>query len=156
MSIVAAGCSASDTSAPPEGPTTTAAATTSPTTFASSDGADGSVTDPDDATEVEIGELLDISGIDLLTPETGGGARPELTWEPVDHAFFYNVVLLDPTGRGYWGWEGTTTAVHVGGEPVIKEGLSGPSVIDGMNWQVAAYDSDLNLIALSHKQPIAP
>jgi hypothetical protein len=116
----------------------------------------GDETANDSNVDSQIRELLDIPGIDLLTSEAGGGVRPQLVWEPIDQAFFYNVVVLDPTGRGYWGWEGTVTSVHVGGEPVITEGLSGPSVISGMTWQVAAYDSELNLIALSHMQPIAP
>jgi hypothetical protein len=158
-SVVAASCTGGGASDPPDvsaAPTTPTTSTVSTSAASDVTEAESSVTEPREAPDSRIRELLDVPPIELLTAESGGGTRPELAWEPVDEAFFYNVVLLDPTGRGYWGWEGTATAVHVGGEPVIKEGLSGPSVIDGMSWQVAAYDSDLNLIALSRKQPIAP
>ncbi len=130
--------------------------TSTPSSTASGDSEDTSTTTTIASVDSRIREITGIPVVDLLTPEAGGGARPELAWEPVDQAFFYNVVVLDPSGGGYWGWEGTATAVHVGGEPVITAGLSGPSVIDGMSWQVSAYDSDQNLIALSHQQPIAP
>jgi len=149
MTIFAASCSGPETTAP----TSSTASPTSDTT----PNAPNTANDTDaDSTDSVIRAALGIPPVTLLTPESGGGSRPELAWAVVDGAFFYNVVLLDPTGRGYWGWEGTAAAVHVGGEPVIKEGLSGPSVIDGMTWQVAAYDDDQNLIALSHRQPIAP
>ena len=154
MFILAAGCTGGGTPVTSEPPTTSV--TSSPTSTASDGSDDTSVTTTVESFDSRIRELTGVPGIDLLTPESGEGPRPELEWGPVDDVFFYNVVLLDPTGRGYWGWEGTATAVHVGGEPVIEEGLSGPSVIDGMSWQVSAYDSDLKLIALSHQQPIAP
>lgn len=163
LSIVSAGCAESNTSESFESATTLATPAPSATTSVDLGTGEDSTAVAEDAPDsqnrergLQIPELVDIPGIDLLTPESGGGVRPEFAWEPIDRAFFYNVVLLDPAGRGYWGWEGTTTAVHLGGEPVIKEGLSGPSVIEGMTWQVAAYDDDLNLIALSHRQPIAP
>ena len=36
-----------------------------------------------------------IGQVDLTTPESGGGDRPLLTWEPVDNAVHYDVVLRD-------------------------------------------------------------
>jgi hypothetical protein len=154
MFVLAAGCTGGGTPVTSEPPATSVTSTSSSPVSVGSD--DTVVTTTVASVDSRIRELTGVPGMNLLTAESGEGPRPELEWEPVDDAFFYNVVLLDPTGRGYWGWEGTATAVHVGGEPVIKEGLSGPSVIDGMSWQVSAYDSDLKLIALSHQQPIAP
>lgn len=163
VSIVSAGCAESKTSEASAPTTTLATPTPSATTSVEPEIGGDSTAVAEDAADSQnperdsqIPELVDLPGIDLLTPESGEGIRPEFSWEPIDRAFFYNVVLLDPAGRGYWGWEGTTTAVHLGGEPAIKDGLSGPSVIDGMTWQVAAYDDDFNLIALSHRKPIAP
>lgn len=157
LTLAVSGCSDGDVTESPA--TSTTAVVTAASVVdepAVSDATTDSTAEPDDSLDSQVRTALGIPGLALLTPMSGAGPRPELAWEPVDGAFFYNVVVLDPTGRGYWGWEGTDTSVHVGGEPVIKEGLSGPSVIDGMTWQVSAYDSDQNLIALSHQQPIAP
>lgn len=149
LSVAVAGCSAGDTTSSTDAPPIPSTSSTVAT--------DAMSTVPEAQTSNDpIAATLGLPGITIVTPESGGGARPELAWRPVDDAFFYNVVLFGPSGRAYWGWEGTTTSVHVGGEPVIKEGLSGPSVIEGMFWQVSAYDNDLNLIALSHQQPIGP
>jgi len=152
MTIFVASCSGSDTTVS----TLSSAAPTSDTTPSEPDATSDTVADTTDSTDSDIRATLGVPLVTLLTPESGGGSRPELAWDAVDGAFFYSIVLFDPTGGAYWGWEGTTTAVHVGGEPVINEGLSGPSVIDGMAWQVAAYDADQNLIALSDRQPVAP
>ena len=64
--------------------------------------------------------------------------------------------LYAPSGEVYWSWAGTATQVHVGGEPQLHEGASGPSVIEGMSWAVIAYDADLLPIAVSEQRPISP
>lgn len=93
---------------------------------------------------------------ETVTPESGGGTRPLLEWEAVDGAHMYSVVLLTPSGEAYWAWEGTATAVHVGGEPQLEEFAAGPSVVPGMSWSVAAYDDEFHVIAVSQRMEISP
>lgn len=104
----------------------------------------------------EIRTALGLETMTLLTPTSGGGTRPAFEWEPVDGAFMYSVVLRGPAGRGYWGWEGRETSIHLGGEPVIEEGKPGPSLVEGMSWQVSAYNDDFDMIALSGRRSIGP
>jgi hypothetical protein len=110
-------------------------------------------------TAPEAGPPL-IAGFDqqvvLTAPTSGGGARPLLSWDPVDGAGSYVVFVYAPNGDIYWSWSGSDTSVHVGGEPQLGDGVSGPSVAQGMTWGVIAYDADLLPIAVSEKRPIAP
>lgn len=94
--------------------------------------------------------------VETVTPDSGGGTRPLLEWEPIDGAHMYSVVLLTPSGEAYWGWEGTATEVHVGGEPQLEEFAAGPSIVPGMSWSVAAYDDDFHVIAVSQRVLISP
>jgi len=141
--------------------TTSAAVATTTTTAAQPAGDPPGDADAPEQTEIEIiaPEIRDALGIDtltLLTPTSGGGTRPAFEWEPVDDAFMYSVVLRGPDGRGYWGWEGRVTSIHLGGEPLIEEGKPGPSLVEGMSWHVAAYDADFDMIALSRRRSIDP
>lgn len=94
--------------------------------------------------------------VDLLTTATGGGIRPLLEWEPHDNAGAYTVTVYAPDGSAYWSWTGSTTSVHVGGEPVLDDTAPGPSVIDGMSWGVIALSDSFVPIATSHLAPIGP
>lgn len=90
------------------------------------------------------------------TPATAGGPRPELNWEPVPDAALYLVTVFDPSGAPYWAWQGETKSVHVGGEPQLRPEAAGPSVIEGMSWEVIALDGDLALLAASERQDLSP
>ncbi|HUG48045.1 MAG TPA: hypothetical protein VMP67_06495 [Candidatus Limnocylindria bacterium] len=92
----------------------------------------------------------------LKTPTSGGGSRPLLEWEPVADADHYGAYVYAPEGIIYWAWAGRETSVHVGGEPQLREGAPGPSIVDGMTWAVIAYDPDLIPIAVSELRPISP
>jgi hypothetical protein len=109
--------------------------------------------------EAAIGEPF-FGGLDrqigLLTPEAGGGGRPLLEWEPVPGADHYAVYVYAPDDRVYWAWTGDDARVHVGGEPQLLEGVSGPSISPGMSWAVIAFDADLLPIAVSERREIAP
>jgi hypothetical protein len=94
--------------------------------------------------------------IELLTPTEGGGRRPILEWQPVAGAEAYNVVVLAPSGRVYWGWRTVETSVPVGGHPRLNESAAGPAISAGMTWSVTAVASDGSLIALSDQRPISP
>jgi hypothetical protein len=94
--------------------------------------------------------------VTLLTPQSGGGERPLLEWEPVSGADRYVVYLYAPSGDTYWVWMGFDTAVFVGGNPQLRAGASGPSVVDGMAWAVAAKTFNGVSIAVSELRPIAP
>lgn len=104
----------------------------------------------------EIEAVFGLVPVETVTPASGGGTRPLLEWVPVDHAYMYSVVLLTPSGKAYWGWEGTETAIHVGGEPQLEGFAAGPSVIEGMTWSVAAYDDEFHVIAVSPRASISP
>ena len=91
-----------------------------------------------------------------LSPESGQGIRPLLEWEAVDGADHYALFLFAPDGAAYWAWMGPQTSVHVGGEPQLREGAPGPSIIDGMSWLVFAYDEGGLPIAMSPVRPISP
>jgi hypothetical protein len=90
------------------------------------------------------------------SPESGGGIRPLLDWEPVEGADHYAVVLYAPDRDAYWAWFGADTAVHVGGEPLLRDDAPGPSIVEGMSWLVIAYDAGGLPVAISPTRPIAP
>lgn len=94
--------------------------------------------------------------IRLLTPESGGGTRPLLEWEEVDGAAHYAAYLYAPSGALYWVWTGSGSAIHVGGEPQLREEAPGPSVTEGMSWVVVAYSDIMVPIAVSPQRPISP
>jgi hypothetical protein len=92
----------------------------------------------------------------LLTPTAGGGTRPLLEWQAVEGADEYGMYLYAPDDRIYWGWRDAATAVHVGGEPQLRDGAAGPRVTAGMSWVVVAYDADGLPVAVSELRPISP
>ncbi|MCC5948039.1 MAG: hypothetical protein JJT89_06240 [Nitriliruptoraceae bacterium] len=108
-----------------------------------------------DAVEVAPAIDLDLPGIELLTPASGEGPRPELRWAEVDGASSYLVVLRrDADGAASWAWRGTGTSVPVG--PVEQPGLGAPEVEAGMSWSVLAFDAADEPVAQSRERSIAP
>lgn len=132
-------------------------ADTATTTSTSQASGDSTTTSTVVASEPQAPLFAGVDGtIALITSESGGGIRPLLEWEPVAGVDHYGVYLYAPGGSIYWSWTGTVTAVHVGGEPQLRDGAPGPSIVDGMSWAVIAYDADLLPIAVSPQRPIAP
>ena len=93
--------------------------------------------------------------VHLSTPESGGGDRPLLTWEPVDGAVQYYVVLRDAADVPYWAWRTAESELLVGwieSDPTAP----GPRVVEGASWTVTALDGTGGVIAVSHARPISP
>jgi hypothetical protein len=98
-----------------------------------------------------------VATIELTTRTKGRGDRPTLSWSPVAGAADYRVVLLDATLRPYWSWQGTTSTVVVGAtEKPMPPAASGPHVVKGSTWSVAALDGVGQPIALSTARAISP
>ena len=115
--------------------------------------------DPVATTAVAESELADGFGLPALaivSPEAGGGDRPDLSWESVDDAVDYRVTVLDPGGAVYWGWSGETTDVPFGGRPRLEPTAAGPRVVPGMTWTVLAIDDDGVPLAAGGPVPLSP
>ena len=100
--------------------------------------------------------LGNLDPVTLLTPTSGSGRRPLLEWTPVAGADHYGAYLYAPSGAIYWAWSGRRTAIHVGGEPQLRDRAAGPSVSRGMTWAVIAYNADMLPIAASELRSISP
>lgn len=100
----------------------------------------------------------DVAPIELLTPVAGGGAWPQLDWEPVADGERYRVRVYGPDGRAFWGWMGTDDQVIFGGFPRTPEDGSAvtPQVLDGMSWSVIAFDADGRIVGQSGERPLEP
>lgn len=88
------------------------------------------------------------------TPTPEPGSNPLLSWDVVDGAALYRLVVLDPDGDPYWAWSGTATSVHVGGD--AAETTAGARIHAEMSWQVSAYDDAGVPIAFSEIGPLSP
>lgn len=92
-----------------------------------------------------------IRGAELIgsdTPVSGQGLRPTLTWDTVDGAAEYHVVVRDANEEPYWSWTGTESQVTIpGGGPVVQPGYS---------WSVSAWGPDDEFLAISAFLPIEP
>jgi hypothetical protein len=109
------------------------------------------------ASELSVASFFEmLPGVVQTSEGSGAGVRPLLEWEPVEDADHYAVVLYAPDGDAYWAWFGADTAVHVGGEPALRDEAPGPSVVEGMSWLVIAYDVGGDPVAISAARPIAP
>lgn len=117
-----------------------------------------SATEPPSTTEPasELADALDLPVIELLTPASGGGDRPDLSWAPVDGADLYQVVLLAPDGAFYWGWTGNETTIPVGGLPRLVPEAAGPRLIPSMSWTVTAIDERSLPLAIGGPAEISP
>ena len=111
----------------------------------------------------DLGELtprldLGVDPIEQFTASSGGGRWPELAWASVDGAARYSVTVYASDGRAYWAWSGSDESVLMGGFRTRPDESSNmaPMVRQGMTWDVAAFDSDGELIALSSERPISP
>lgn len=161
--VLVAGCTGSDTDAdgPADGPADerpaaeAEAADTDPAVDASEpDGDDDEP--PPQADDRPPRMPFPLPEIELTSPGTGVGSRPELAWEPVDGAATYSLTVYAPSGVAYWAWHGTGTSVVVGGVRHGEVADTGPRVVDGMTWDVIAVDGDGMPLARSVERPLSP
>ncbi len=104
-----------------------------------------------------LDDLRGALGIDVLhlEPTTETGNHPTLSWQPVDGAASYWLVLRDDDDRPYWAWTGSDTTVRVGGGD--RSETNQTAALHGeMTWRVAAFDTDHDLIALSDTARLSP
>jgi hypothetical protein len=92
-----------------------------------------------------------------LMLNSGVGIRPRLEWQEIPGAISYAIVIFEPDGTPYWAWPTAQTWVYVAGidEPLPEEN-EGPILIEGMTWQVVAYDAEETPIAVGGPWAIGP
>ena len=79
----------------------------------------------------------------LLTPLTGGGIKPLFSWELVDGAESYSMVLFGPEGDPYWAWQSNDTKIYLGGLTEKPDlGSIGPILYGCMCWITKAYSAE--------------
>jgi len=147
--LVAAACSTGDRNTASVPSTTAVTATTSFTTVQQ--------TTTTTSVAPQNGPLL--VGADLviqLTPTQGVGVRPILDWEAVEGAGSYFLVVKDDAGTPYWAWEGSETAVPLGGAAFPQDYGNGPTIGPGYTWSVSAYAADGTFLAISGDRPVSP
>jgi hypothetical protein len=79
---------------------------------------------------------------------SGGGDQPTLSWDPVEGAVLYSVVVTDAAGEPFWAWQGDGTTATVG------DGAPDPSVAPDMTWSVDALDAAGDVVASSERLPL--
>jgi hypothetical protein len=91
--------------------------------------------------------------VELVGPAaTNAGPVPVFEWQAVGGADAYRLSVRGPEART-WAWFGPETSVRYGG---VAEGQSGPTIIPGTVWSVAALGGDGSLLALSGLRPVSP
>lgn len=97
------------------------------------------------------------NGVDIeqLTPKSGGGARPMLSWTAIDGAESYTVVVYDAEGKAWWSWTGSGAEVVIGGVATDAE-IGGPRASSGVRWVVMGFDADGNMAGTSPRRSIEP
>jgi hypothetical protein len=97
--------------------------------------------------------LADLPLVELVGPGvTDAGLVPVFEWRSFAGAENYLLSVRGPDRRG-WAWSGTGTTIRYGG---VAEGQTGPTIVPGMFWSVAALGSDASLLALSELRPVSP
>jgi hypothetical protein len=151
--MVAASCGGGDdTSATSADEQRVDATTSQPTGSAAPDSTVPAETPPAEP----ILAVPDAEVITQTTATSGGGTRPLLTWEPVDGAATYLVIVFTADAAPYWSTITDQTETHVGGAVAIPDGVDGPEVADGYSWAVYADDETGTPIASSPIRPISP
>ena len=90
----------------------------------------------------------------LATAPTEPGPRPLLSWDAVEGAARYDLMVLNAEGVAYWGWSGTETAIHLGG--IEDPDAAGAWVFEPLTWVVTARDADGQPLALSEQATLEP
>ena len=157
VAAVLAGCGGNEGSSSTDATTTTMSTTgdepdpaasssaeSSPTTAAESATTSAAATTTTTSTvpgaTTEFGQLAGTE-IVLLTPATGNGPKPLLTWEPVVGASTYDVIVNTLDGGPYWAWRGATSEVWIGGHETEPDpDTEGPVLVEPMLLTVVATD----------------
>lgn len=114
-----------------------------------------STTPSEDGSGDAILPVPDAEAVVQTTPTSGGGTRPLLSWEPVDGAATYLVIVFAGDAP-YWSTITDAAETYVGGARAIPEGVDGPEVSEGYSWAVYAEDENGTPIASSPIRPISP
>lgn len=91
----------------------------------------------------------------VLQPADEGGPHPTLSWDAVDGAATYWLVLHDSAGRIYWAWTGADTQVRVGGGDRAELNQTA-ALHEPMTWSVTAVDDAGSIVAFSDVAVVAP
>lgn len=105
-------------------------------------------------------DLVGLEGIGVIrvvTPIAGNGEHPLLSWEQVDGAARYALVLNRSNGEAYWAWSGPESEIYLGGstEPPPDDG-AGPYLTEPVTMRVVAVDDAGVIVAASPPVEIAP
>lgn len=109
-----------------------------------------------DSTEPSIPADPYLEGLDLdliVLDNPAGNPRPTLSWEGLDEAAYYTVMVLDPDGTPWWAWSGDGTRVVLGGVDTTTE-IGGPRATPGATWVVFAFDSNGALVGASPQKDL--
>lgn len=120
------------------------------TTTTAADDASDSGTDTDTEPAAERDPIFPV----LVTAPTEPGPRPLLSWDAVEGATQYDLMVLNAEGVAYWGWSGAETAVYLGG--VEDPDATGAWVFEPLTWVVTARDADGQPLALSEQAMLEP
>lgn len=162
--LLLASCQTATPAPPPATAAPTAAIPPQPTAIGAPTATAGAATPEAAATTAptpraisRLFERLNLAPIELLTPTENAGHYPKFEWRPVPGASRYLLLLMDDNGRAYWAWEGSKTAVFLGGsEEAPAEDRVGPILLRPMRWMVVAFNAAGKPIASSPIRPIAP
>jgi hypothetical protein len=110
------------------------------------------VTEPPETEPPVTSPLADVAAMTIteITP----GDRPRFTWEPVDDAVEYSLVVADEGGRVIWAWRGTETSIDLGAG--LIDGNEGPRLGPGSTLDLFALATDGTILAASGPVPLAP
>ncbi len=136
---------------------TDAPATTAPPATVPPAAEPPATTPPTTAAPADLRSVLADRGIGQLTllPTTESGPHPTLSWEAVEDAAAYWLVVLDGSGRAHWAWTGSDTSVRFGGGERADENQTSP-LHEPMTWSVSALDAAGLVIALSDVGSLTP
>lgn len=105
------------------------------------------------ATEPPVTSPLADVGTMTITDITPGD-RPRFTWEPVDDAVEYSLVVASEVEGVIWAWRGTTTSIDLGAG--LIDGNEGPRLAPGSTIDLFALAPDGTILAASGPVPLEP
>lgn len=100
--------------------------------------------------------LTGANAVIQITPTEGVGFRPMLSWEAIEGAGSYFLVVKDDAGAPYWAWDGTETSIPLGGASFPDDIGNGPTIAPGYTWSVSAYAADGTILAISGDRSLSP
>lgn len=137
---------------------TIAVSACSGTTTSSPSGGDvANTTGQEQGSDKPFAPFSDLETIELLTPTSGVGQKPNFEWSAVDGAASYTLFLNFSDGQPYWTWSGQATSIYLGGyDSPPPADAAGPILLDGMSWAVIAFNTEANVVASSDLRLISP